>query len=382
MRIFVIGRGFPSVENRMLGSFEFEQARLLSGNGHEVYYPYVDLRSLRHRRKLGTVITRIGGVNVVALNIPIGFALPAKIRSKAYSRFSKNLIKKISNRFGVPDIVSVHYPSIFPYDYFSPLQRNGAKIVGMEHWSRVQNRDLPEVNLRYLKDFVHNADALMCVCDALKESIIQLTGTSREIVVVPNIVPKCFEYKKISKSGDSFHFLAVGRLSQEKGYDKLVCAFNIAFKNNVHIKLHIVGGGYMYDDIQKSINDFNAENTILMHGVLNQTELADLYRHCNALIMPSEYETFGVPAAEAMSCGLPVIVTRNTGIANYVSDKCGIVIENNDIDLISNAMLSLYRNISNFNSDEISKFANNSFSESVIYQKIINVFDNCIGETK
>lgn len=382
MRIFVIGRDFPSVENRMLGSFEFEQARLLSGHGHEVYYPYVDLRSIRHRRRLGTVITKKDGVNVVAFNIPIGFALPARIRLKAYSKLRKNLIKNISNRFGVPDIVSIHYPSIYPYDYFSTLQRKGAKIIGLEHWSKVQNRDLPEVNLRYLKEFVNYADAVMCVSFNLKESIIQLTGTTREIAVVPNIVSKCFEYKNVSKSGDSFHFLAVGRLSQEKGYDKLVCAFNKAFKHFENIKLHLVGGGYMYDDIKKSINDFNAENTIIMHGVLNQPELADLYRQCNALIMPSEYETFGVPAAEAMSCGLPVIVTRNTGIANYVSDKCGIVIENNDINLISDAMISLYRNISKYNSDKISEFANKSFSESVIYQKIMNVFNNCIEGVK
>ena len=378
MQILVVGRAIPSKENNMLGCFEYEQAQMLARYGHEVYYLSVDLRSIRHKRKIGFVKENRSGVTVDILNIPIGRTLPACIRNRLYGVFRKYQLRTFSNRYGVPDIVNVHYPSIYPYDIFIPLQNQGTKIVGTEHWSKVQNQDLSKTNLDFLKDFINKADAITCVGDSLKKSIVQLTETKREIFVIPNIVSPVFSYKNEKASKKSFRFLAVGRLSKEKGYDKLIQSFCNVFGNDDTVHLHIVGRGDEFDRLQELVANNNAESIVTLHGLMQREELADFYHQCDVLVMSSDYETFGVPAAEAMACGLPVIVPMNTGIARYVTDKSGIVIENNSIENISTAMKSMYMTYDNYSKKNISEYANEHFSESVVYKMIREEFETAV----
>lgn len=378
MRIIVVGRDYPSKENNMTGSFEYEQAQMLARKGHDVYYIVLDLRSIRHRRKIGFIKTRRDGVNIVTLNVPVGRGLPASIRDKLYTPFRKYQLKILCRKYGVPDIVLVNYPSIFPYSTFIALQKRGVRIIGTEHWSKVQNQDLPDKNLGYLREFVNRADVVMCVSDALKKSLMELTGTSREIMTIPNSISPVFCYKKTNTDEASFSFLAVGRLSKEKGYDKLIQAFCNAFNCCNSIKLHIVGGGQEYKNLQEIILKNNAKSTILLHGVMERKELADFFHKCDVLVMPSDYETFGIPVAEAMACGLPVIVTRNSGVSHYVTNESGITIENNSIECVSSALAYMYDNYKKYNKQLISEYADNNFSEHMVYQTLKDIIDNAV----
>lgn len=379
MRILVVGRALPSKENNMLGTFEFEQAQMLASEGHEVFYTSIDLRSIRHWRKFGASLDLIDGVNVYTLNIPIGRALPAGIRDKLYAPLRRYQLKSFPRRFSVPDIVSVHYPSLYPYDVFSYLQDLGSKITGTEHWSKVQNKELDEENNQYLREFVAKADAVTCVGSALKDAIIQITGTSREIAVIPNIVSPAFKYVEKTTAKDGFDFLAVGRLSAEKGYDKLIRAFCRTFGNGESVKLHIAGGGDEYEELQSIITQYGAHDSVIMYGIMSQEELAILYQKCDALVMPSDYETFGVPAAEAMACGLPVVVTRNTGIAGFVDDSNGIIINDNQIDHLANALKEIYECYKRYDSREIAEFAKGKFSREVVYKRIIDIYEKALN---
>lgn len=65
----------------------------------------------------------------------------------------------------------------------------------------------------------------------------------------------------------------------------------------------------------------------------------DLLHSCDLLVMPSEYEGFGMVAAEAMGAGLPVIVPRNSGVAEIVTEfKAGIVIEESTVEALDEAL--------------------------------------------
>ena len=95
----------------------------------------------------------------------------------------------------------MHYPAMAYYESFAKLRDRGVKIVATEHWTNVLCKDVTPDNMRSLKWFVDNADAFICVGEPLKQSVIELTGTSRQIDVVPNVVPPILDVYKRQAPG-------------------------------------------------------------------------------------------------------------------------------------------------------------------------------------
>lgn len=139
--------------------------------------------------------------------------------------------------------------------------------------------------------------------------------------------------------------LFAGRLSKEKGIDKLLLALD-GLKTN-HFKVLIIGS-YVHnaefvDEYQEYIHKL-AENyggKVVFTGYVTQERLPLLYNVADVVVLPSMWdEPAGLTMIEAMSCGTPVITTKSGGIPEYV-DNCGIVLER-DNHLILN--ISYYIN--------------------------------------
>ena len=72
MFVCVVARGYPTNKYEMNGIFEFDQARALNQLGHKVIFVAIDLRSLRRWRKWGIEHFIKDGVEIYAINIPLG----------------------------------------------------------------------------------------------------------------------------------------------------------------------------------------------------------------------------------------------------------------------------------------------------------------------
>lgn len=70
----------------------------------------------------------------------------------------------------------------------------------------------------------------------------------------------------------------------------------------------------------------------------NQLELAELYAAADLLVNPSSFETFGLVTAEAMACGTPVVAYRNTGTAELVTEACGVLVDNQNVEKLIEAV--------------------------------------------
>ncbi len=377
MQIVVVGRNLPSKENNMCGSFEFEQAQMLARAGHEVYYPYIDLRSIRHWRKFGFTNETRNGVKVVGLNIPIGRLLPAVIRNKLYKPLWRWGLKTIGKKFGIPDIVHVHYPSLFQYDFFQNLQENGTKIVGTEHWTQVQNKTLAPQCLNNLKDFVKNADAICCVGSLLKKSIIELTGTEKEIVIIPNVVSANFE--PVQEEHDGFRFISSGRLVPVKQFDKVIEAFLNVFQGQNDVTLTLAGDGEEYNNLAEIIKRRNAEKQVRLLGVVSREKMASLIAGADALVVFSRLETFCVPVIEAWTCGKPVTATITTVLADNPDPRLGIMVDCQDMKTLEEALLFIYEHYSEYDSEWISEYAKEHFSEEAVCRRLVNKYTEIIS---
>lgn len=73
-----------------------------------------------------------------------------------------------------------------------------------------------------------------------------------------------------------------------------------------------------------------------------RSDVPSIMRACDFLVFPTRYEPFGLVVLEALSSGLPVIVSRAAGAAEIMSSQCGFILEDpNDVPSLSSAMRQL-----------------------------------------
>jgi D-inositol-3-phosphate glycosyltransferase len=126
--------------------------------------------------------------------------------------------------------------------------------------------------------------------------------------------------------------LFVGRITKAKGLRTLVKALaRVKNKFNEEIKLIVIGGdvsGVMHSDkeirekkrLKRLIKKLNLEEHVIFLGPVKRERLPYFYSLADVCAVPSLYESFGLVAVEAMSCGTPVIASKVGGLAHTVRD--------------------------------------------------------------
>lgn len=137
------------------------------------------------------------------------------------------------------------------------------------------------------------------------------------------------------------YILFVGTLQPRKNVIKLVEAFEkLAISNQqlANYELVIVGKkGWIYDETIERINSSPLKDKIKQLGFVEDNDLPYLYKRASCFVLPSLYEGFGIPVAEAMSVGTPVVISDNSSLPE-VAGKAGILINPNDINSIKSGL--------------------------------------------
>lgn len=131
------------------------------------------------------------------------------------------------------------------------------------------------------------------------------------------------------------YFLFVSQWRPHKGILTLIDAFNqFKTKTGASTKLVLVGNQkVMLESVKKAVVESPFVEDIITPGFVPDDVLQNLYHFGQALIMPSEYEGFGLPILEAFARGIPVIAANNTSLPELVGDA-GLLFETrNSVDL-------------------------------------------------
>ena len=110
---------------------------------------------------------------------------------------------------------------------------------------------------------------------------------------------------------DSLVLLFVGRfIALKRPMDLMLAARELAH-DGLDVEVLYVGAGPLSEALRGAAD--RLENTVVLTGFRNQTELPELYAVADILVVPSESETWGLVVNEAMACGLPVVVSSGVG---------------------------------------------------------------------
>ena len=162
-----------------------------------------------------------------------------------------------------------------------------------------------------------------------------------------------FRNSKIKKSDKYFDILYLASKSVRKGFHYTLEAFK-KFKHP-NKRLHIVGS----DTSDKNFfqNKIREDNMII-YGHINHLKLNEIINFCHIYVLPSIEDGFATSILQVASAGCPVIVTENTGSADFVrSSNCGFVIPIRNVRSIVDKF-----EIFAENKDLIEEFSNNGQS--------------------
>ena len=91
------------------------------------------------------------------------------------------------------------------------------------------------------------------------------------------------------------------------------------------------------------VQKIGVQSRVKFTGKVDQKTLVSLYSRATVLVMSSLYEGFGLPAAEAMACETPVVVTRAGALPEVVDDSCGLLVEPGDSEALRDAIMTMLK---------------------------------------
>ena len=146
--------------------------------------------------------------------------------------------------------------------------------------------------------------------------------------------------------GSSKRVIAVGRLDYQKGFDRLLEAWDIVQRDGKHQDWHldIYGQGEWKEMLQQMIVSRGLDDTTTLHEPT--THIGDEYVRSGMLVMSSHYEGFPMVMIEAMACGLPVVsFDFKCGPRDIIGENVnGILVHEGDISGLAHAMVKLMDN--------------------------------------
>lgn len=250
------------------------------------------------------------------------------------------------------DILHVHYAiphATSAYLAKQILGKNGIPFTTTLHGTDITLVGLEPSYLHAVKFSIENSDGVTAVSRHLKEKTLTNYSITKDIEVIPNFVdtkkykklPAC-KFKKQIAPNDEKILVHVSNFRKVKRVPDTVRIFHEVQKE-IPSRLVLVGDGPDRSNTEQLCRELDVCNDVIFLG--KQAELVDIYSASDIFLMPSQSESFGLSALEAMSCGLPVISSSVGGLPELqVHGETGFIAEIGDITRMARYTIDLLRN--------------------------------------
>ena len=149
----------------------------------------------------------------------------------------------------------------------------------------------------------------------------------RNLFTIPNgIQSQSFRPMNVAKEYD---LLFIGRFQKAKGLDVLLRALHVIHTTSGEAyKLAIVGEftNEQRTLLMKRVPQVVREEIVFL-GTVQREDMPKTINCAKLLVVPSRYESFGLPALEAIACGIPVLGTKVGGLTELVDESLGVLVE-------------------------------------------------------
>lgn len=256
----------------------------------------------------------------------------------------QNVYKKLRidscYRRGGEDLLNVCCPgadilvSYSMWDYPLCGFARGAKSVKFIHGNMQTNPAFRELILRD-RALLPRYHRIVCVSEASYQAFVQATG--REAGVEMHFNPinsdqvRRLAQEEVPLPGDEPIVCAVGRLSPEKGFERLIVSHKRLVEEGIRHKLVLVGDGPDRDYIHRTVQAMDAQDSVILAGY--QANPYPYIARSRFLVNSSFTEGLPVVAMEALCLGIPVVAAVPSVGELFAGETCGLITENDNESL-------------------------------------------------
>ncbi|HRB71110.1 N-acetyl-alpha-D-glucosaminyl L-malate synthase BshA [Flavobacterium supellecticarium] len=172
---------------------------------------------------------------------------------------------------------------------------------------------------------INKSDVVTSVSESLRDETYRLFDIKKEIVVIPNFIE--IDKNRIDENSPCHRSLMatkeekiithISNFRKVKRIPDVVKIFN-EIQKEIPSKLMMVGDGPEKEVAEKLCEDLGITDKVIFFG--NSSEIDKILCYSDLFLLPSETESFGLAALEAMACGVPIISSNSGGLPEVNKD--------------------------------------------------------------
>lgn len=265
----------------------------------------------------------------------------------------------------IVDMVKVHQIDVLHVHYAIPHAYAGYMAKKMLHEEGIE---LPIVTTLHGTDItlvgshpfyktavtfsINKSDAVTSVSQSLKEDTQRLFNTKKDITVIPNFID-LDKYKPTTKNcqrdllamPDERVITHISNFRSVKRIPDVIHIFH-AIQKEIPSKLMMIGEGPEREKAEQLCTELNIENKVVFLG--NSNEVNKILCFSDLFLLPSETESFGLSALEAMASGVPVVSSNSGGLPEVnINGLSGFLSPVGDIKSMSQNAIHILKNKTN-----------------------------------
>lgn len=137
------------------------------------------------------------------------------------------------------------------------------------------------------------------------------------------------------------HIVSVGGLAPEKHFDNAIYAAKRLKELDVPFRWHLVGDGVLREELRKKAAELEVTDRFRFEG--NQVNPYPYIKNADLFVHPSYVESFGIVVTEALALGIPCVVTKSTGVMEFLRDGENVLLTEQDPDALADGVLAVLR---------------------------------------
>jgi glycosyltransferase involved in cell wall biosynthesis len=268
-------------------------------------------------------------------------------------RYPDNLLEEINNYSIVAGVIArtVACDVIHSHDWLTyPAGIHAKTVTGKPLVIHVHATDFDrsrgKVNPTVYgieKDGMDHADHIITVSNLTRNIVIEKYHQDpRKVTTVHNAVePICSEIATIqSKKGTKDKVVTfLGRITMQKGPEYFVEAAAKVLAKTDNVRFVMAGNGDMMNQMIRLVAQRGISDRFHFTGFMKGTQVYEVLKSSDVYVMPSVSEPFGISPLEAMQCGVPTVISKQSGCAEILEKA--IKTDYWDIEAMADAMYSI-----------------------------------------